>query len=158
MRGDSVGANPVQRFPDALAQRVIVGTLSKSVVPPFIEIPGHTSFDFVVLDPEHGPGTVLSLQNLIGAAALTDLFPVARVKARTPSLISEVLDVGARGIQAPAIISKSDAQEVAQAARFAPLGMRGCAASFGRRAIPRSTATTTSPTPTRPSSPANWRA
>jgi len=122
---NSGAADPVQRFRGILSQRAVVGTFSKSLDPAFIEIMGHTSFDFVVLDLEHGPNTVLSLQNLIRAATVTDLFPVVRVKARTPSLISEVLDVGAGGIQAPAISSKSEAQEVVQAARFAPLGMRG---------------------------------
>jgi 4-hydroxy-2-oxoheptanedioate aldolase len=122
---DAGGLTPAQRFRDALSRRVVVGTFSKSLDPAFIEILGHTSFDFVVLDLEHGPNTVLSLQNLIRAAGVTGLFPVVRVKAGTPSLISEVLDVGAGGIQAPSISSKSDAQEVVQAARFAPLGMRG---------------------------------
>ena len=32
---------------------------------------------------------------------MTGLFPIVRVKQNTPSLISEVLDVGAGGIQAP---------------------------------------------------------
>jgi 4-hydroxy-2-oxoheptanedioate aldolase len=108
-----------------MSQRVVVGTFSKSLDPAFIEIMGHTGFDFVVLDLEHGPNTVLSLQNLIRAAAVTDLFPIVRVKAQTPSLISEVLDVGAGGIQAPSISCKGDAEGVVQAARFAPLGMRG---------------------------------
>ena len=125
MTGDSGGGNPVQRFRDALSRRVVVGIFSKSLDPAFIEIMGHTNFDFVVLDLEHGPNTVLSLQNLIRAAAVTDLFPIVRVKARTPSFVSEVLDVGAGGIQAPSISSKSDAEAVVQAARFAPLGMRG---------------------------------
>ncbi len=125
MSGDSGGVNQVQRFRDALSQRVVLGTFSKSPDPAFIEILGHSSFDFVVLDLEHGPNTVLSLQNLIRAAEVTSLFPIVRVKARTPSLISEVLDVGAGGIQAPSISCKSDAEAVIQTARFAPLGMRG---------------------------------
>jgi 4-hydroxy-2-oxoheptanedioate aldolase len=125
MTGGSGLAYRVQRFRDALSRRVVVGTFSKSIDPAFIEILGHAEFDFVVLDLEHGPNNVLSLQNLIRAAEVTDLFPIVRVKARTSSLVSEVLDVGAGGIQVPAISSKDDAQEVMQAARFAPLGMRG---------------------------------
>jgi 4-hydroxy-2-oxoheptanedioate aldolase len=125
VKRDSGWANPVQRFREAMSQRVVLGTFSKSLDPAFIEIMGHTGFDFVVLDLEHGPNTVLSLQNLIRAAAVTDLFPIVRVKAQTPSLISEVLDVGAGGIQAPSIGCKGDAEGVVQAARFAPLGMRG---------------------------------
>ncbi|MCK5557158.1 MAG: hypothetical protein KAJ01_02190 [Candidatus Hydrogenedentes bacterium] len=38
---------------------MVVGTFSKSQDPAFIEIIGHAGFDFVVLDLEHGPNTVL---------------------------------------------------------------------------------------------------
>jgi len=122
------GTNPqssAQRFRKLISQRMVVGTFSKSQDPAFIEIIGHAGFDFVVLDLEHGPNTVLSLQNLIRAAEVTGLVPIVRVKEDTPSLISEVLDAGAAGIQVPQISAKSEAEEVLQAARFNPLGMRG---------------------------------
>jgi 4-hydroxy-2-oxoheptanedioate aldolase len=118
-------ADPVRRFREAMSKRVVVGTFSKSLDPAFIEIMGHAGFDFVVLDLEHGPNTVQSLQNLIRAAAVTDLFPIVRVKAHNASNISEVLDVGAGGVQVPSIGCKGDAEGVVRAARFAPLGMRG---------------------------------
>jgi 4-hydroxy-2-oxoheptanedioate aldolase len=116
---------PAQRFRKLISERLVVGTFSKSQDPAFIEIIGHAGFDFVVLDLEHGPNTVLSLQNLIRAAEVTGLFPIVRVKEDTPSLISEVLDVGAAGIQVPKISRKKEAEDVLQAARFVPLGMRG---------------------------------
>lgn len=122
------GSNPqssAQHFRKLISQRMVVGTFSKSQDPAFIEIIGHAGFDFVVLDLEHGPNTVLSLPNLIRAAEVTGLFPIVRVKEDTPSLISEVLDSGAGGIQVPQISDKKDAEEVLQAARFTPLGMRG---------------------------------
>ncbi len=125
MTRDSARVNPVQRFREAISQRVVTGTFSKSSDPAFIEIMGHAGFDFVVLDLEHGPNTVQSLQNLIRAAAVTDLFPIVRVKAQNPSHISEVLDVGAGGIQVPNIGGREDVERVVRAARFAPLGMRG---------------------------------
>jgi 4-hydroxy-2-oxoheptanedioate aldolase len=117
--------SPVQHFREALSEGMVVGTFSKSLDPAFIEIMGHTGFDFVVLDLEHGPNNVLSLQNLIRAAEVTGLFPIVRVKQNSPSLISEVLDVGAGGIQAPSVSRKEEAEGVVHAARFAPLGMRG---------------------------------
>jgi len=125
MEDDSKPQSSAQRFRKLISQRMVVGTFSKSQDPAFIEIIGHAGFDFVVLDLEHGPNTVLSLQNLIRAAEVTGLVPIVRVKEDTPSLISEVLDVGAAGIQVPQISAKSEVEEVLQAARFAPLGMRG---------------------------------
>ena len=125
MKEEATPDGPAQRFRKLISQRTVLGTFSKSQDPAFIEIIGHAGFDFVVLDLEHGPNTVLSLQNLIRAAEVTDLFPIVRVKEDTPSLISEVLDVGAAGIQVPKISSRKEAEAVLQAARFIPLGMRG---------------------------------
>jgi 4-hydroxy-2-oxoheptanedioate aldolase len=118
--GSSIG-----RFREALARKVVLGTFSKTLDPAFIEILGHTGFDFVVLDMEHGPNTVVSLQNHIRAAEATGLFPIVRVRENEPSLISEALDAGAGGIQVPQISCRQEAEEVIRAARFAPLGMRG---------------------------------
>lgn len=125
MEIESKPQNPAQRFRKLISQRVVVGTFSKSQDPAFIEIIGHSGFDFVVLDLEHGPSSVLSLQNLIRAAEVTGLVPIVRVKEDTPSLISEVLDVGAAGIQVPQISTRKQAEEVMQVAHFSPLGMRG---------------------------------
>ncbi len=125
MEEGSKPQSSAQRFRKLVSQRIVVGTFSKSQDPAFIEIIGHAGFDFVVLDLEHGPNTVLSLQNLIRAAEVTGLIPIVRVKEDTLSLISEVLDAGAAGIQVPQVSTKSEAEEVVQAARFNPLGMRG---------------------------------
>lgn len=125
MKEEATPDGPAQRFRKLISRRTVLGTFSKSQDPAFIEIIGHAGFDFVVLDLEHGPNTVLSLQNLIRAAEVTDLFPIVRVKEDTPSLISEVLDVGAAGIQVPKISSRREAEAVLQVARFIPLGMRG---------------------------------
>jgi len=125
MEEDSKLQSSAQRFRKLISQRMVVGTFSKSQDPAFIEIIGRTGFDFVVLDLEHGPNTVLSLPNLIRAAEVAGLVPIVRVKEDTPSLISEVLDSGAAGIQVPQISTRNQAEEVLQAARFNPLGMRG---------------------------------
>ena len=125
MKSDSFPESPSRRFRETISQGPVVGMFSKTLDPAFIEIMGHAGFDFVVMDLEHGPNTVLSVQNLIRAAEVTHLFPIVRVKAGSPSLISEVLDVGAGGVQAPSVSCKQDAEEVVRSARFAPLGMRG---------------------------------
>ncbi len=125
MKVESGQGSSIRRFREALSRRVVLGTFSKSLDPAFVEILGHTGFDFVVLDMEHGPNTVVSLQNHIRAAEATGLFPIIRVKEDMSSLISEVLDAGAGGVQVPQICCRQDAEEAVRAARFAPLGMRG---------------------------------
>jgi 4-hydroxy-2-oxoheptanedioate aldolase len=118
-------ADLVAAFRESLASRVVLGPFSKSSDPAFVEVMGYAGFDFVVLDLEHGPNTVLSLQNLIRAAQVSGVLPIVRVKDDVPSLIGEVLDVGAGGIQVPKIRSAKDVEEVLRAGRFAPQGMRG---------------------------------
>ena len=115
----------IQDFRTKIGERVVLGTFSKSTDPAFIEVMGHAGFDFVVLDLEHGPNNVLSLQNLIRAAETSGLMPIVRVKEDPLSLIGEVLDVGARGIQVPNVRTRQDVEGIIRGARFAPQGMRG---------------------------------
>lgn len=115
----------IEAFRDKIGKGVVIGPFSKSSDPAFVEVMGHAGFDFVVLDLEHGPNNVLSLQNLIRAAEVSGLLPIVRVKKDTPSLIGQVLDVGAGGIQVPNVQSRQDVERIIQAARFAPQGMRG---------------------------------
>lgn len=115
----------VRRFRATLSDRAVLGPFSKSSDPAFVEIMGHAGFDFVVLDLEHGPNTVLSLQGLVRAAVVAGLLPIVRVKEDSQSLIGEVLDIGAGGVQVPMVRSARDVEEVTRRARFAPLGMRG---------------------------------
>ncbi len=125
MKVRSGPAGLVQQFREEISRGAVLGTFSKTTDPAFIEIMGHSGFDFVVIDLEHGPSSVESLQGLIRASEVSRLFPIVRVKHGVPTLISEVLDVGAGGIQAPGVACKAEAEGVIQAARFAPLGMRG---------------------------------
>jgi 4-hydroxy-2-oxoheptanedioate aldolase len=115
----------IEDFREKIGKGVVLGTFSKSSDPAFVEVMGHAGFDFVVLDLEHGPNNVLSLQNLIRAAEVSGLLPIVRVNEDTPSHIGQVLDVGAGGIQVPKVQSRQDVERIIQAARFSPQGMRG---------------------------------
>jgi 4-hydroxy-2-oxoheptanedioate aldolase len=115
----------IEDFRDKIGRGVVLGPFSKSSDPAFVEVMGLAGFDFVVLDLEHGPNNVLSLQNLIRAAEVSGLLPIVRVREDTLSLIGQVLDVGARGIQVPNVQCRQDVEEIVQATRFAPQGMRG---------------------------------
>jgi 4-hydroxy-2-oxoheptanedioate aldolase len=86
---------------------------------------GHAGCDFVIIDLEHGPTSVQTVQNLIRAAQVANTFPIVRVKENMPSVIKEVLDIGAGGIHVPQITNVEAAREVMGLAKFAPAGMRG---------------------------------
>jgi 4-hydroxy-2-oxoheptanedioate aldolase len=115
----------IQSFRQKISEGFVCGPFSKSSDPSFIEILGYTGFDFVVLDLEHGPNDVLSLQNLIRAAEGSGLLPIVRVPEGTPEHVGRVLDVGAGGIQVPNVKSRADVEKAIMSARFSPEGMRG---------------------------------
>lgn len=115
----------IERFKQKIKERAVLGPFSKTCDPAFIEILGYAGFDFVILDLEHGPNSVQTLQNLIRAAQVGGLFPIVRVKEEPLSLIGEVLDIGAGGIQVPQITNPHEAEKIIQLAKFAPQGMRG---------------------------------
>jgi 4-hydroxy-2-oxoheptanedioate aldolase len=91
----------------------------------FIEAMGYSGFDFVIIDLEHGPNTILNAQNLIRAAEAAGYLPIIRCKEDVQSIISEALDIGAGGVLVPKISDATKAKEVIDTARFSPQGMRG---------------------------------
>jgi len=115
----------IEAFKYKLEEGYVLGPFSKTCDPAFIEAIGYAKFDFVILDLEHGPNSVQSLQNLIRAAQIGNVLPIVRVKENNPSVIGEVLDIGAAGIQVPQIENIDQAREVISRVKFAPAGTRG---------------------------------
>ena len=115
----------IRDFKQKLKDDFVTGIFSKTSDPAFIEIMGHGGFDFVIIDLEHGPNSVQTVQNLLRAAEVSGILSVVRVKEGNPSVIGEVLDIGACGIQVPHVNNPDAVEEVIKLARFAPQGMRG---------------------------------
>jgi len=82
-------------------------------------------FDFVVLDMEHSSIGFTRLAELINAARADGIACLVRPWNRDAGLIGKILDLGAHGIMAPHVDTPEIAQQVAEQARFAPLGKRG---------------------------------
>jgi 4-hydroxy-2-oxoheptanedioate aldolase len=115
----------IRAFRRKLGNGFVAGPFSKTSDPAWIEVMGHAGFDFVIIDLEHGPNSLETVQNLIRAAEVSNLLPIVRVKSDCPSMIGEVLDIGAGGIQVPQVTDRTEAERVVRHARFAPKGMRG---------------------------------
>ncbi len=115
----------IRRFREKMKKGFVLGPFSKTSDPALIEIMGYAGFDFVIIDLEHGPISVETSQNLLRAAQIGGVLPIVRVKEDNLSVIKEVLDVGAGGVQIPQVRNADEAKTAVQAARFAPIGMRG---------------------------------
>jgi len=103
----------------------VFGTWNSISSPSLIEIIGQSGMDFVVIDTEHGPLNMESVQDLIRSSENVGMSPLVRVSSNDPSLILRTLDVGAHGVQVPHVSNKEGAEEVVKAAKYYPLGERG---------------------------------
>ncbi|MCI9161914.1 MAG: aldolase [Lachnospiraceae bacterium] len=101
----------------------VIGPFMKTCDPAFVEAAGYAGMDFVILDMEHGPASVESLQNHIRAAQVAGVLPVVRVGSYGD--ISRVLDIGAGGVQVPQVSSAKEAEAVVREAKYFPQGERG---------------------------------
>lgn len=103
----------------------LFGPFMKTGDPAFVEASAYAGFDFVILDMEHGPNSLETMQNLVRAALVAGTLPVIRVRDRMPESVSQALDIGALGIQVPQITNAEEVRSIISAARFSPEGQRG---------------------------------
>lgn len=108
-----------------LKGETVYGPFCKLQDPSIVEIAALADFDFIILDMEHGPLSVESVQNISRAAKAQNLDVVVRISENNPANILRVLDVGVHSIQIPRVSTKEDAQEVINSSYFHPLGKRG---------------------------------
>lgn len=104
---------------------VVFGVFCKTTSPEMIECLGYAGFDFCILDQEHGPIGMETLQNLVRAAEMSGICPLVRAGAINETGISHPLDVGVSGVQVPQVNSLADAKRVIELARYSPRGKRG---------------------------------
>lgn len=96
--------------------------------PHIVEMMGHAGFDWVLLDCEHGSIGPADLELMAMAADAVGVTPIARPVSNADGDIQAVMDRGVKGVQAPHVMSKADAERVVQAVKFGPEGRRGLAA------------------------------
>ena len=95
-----------------------------------IDFLGPLGFDGFWLEGEHGSVTWSEIGDLSRACDLWGISSVMRIIDSTPGRITRTLDCGVNGLIIPHVNTKTQAEQVVQAARFAPIGMRGI---FGGR-------------------------
>lgn len=106
---------------------VLFGTIICSGNPANIEISGYLGYDFVFIDSEHATPSPYGreMEELIRAAYAADITPIVRTISNDVSQVRKALDFGAKGIIAPFINTKEDAQRLVRACFFPPEGDRG---------------------------------
>ena len=83
--------------------------------------------DFVIFDMEHGRCDIGLLAELIASCRGSDIVPMARVPDAAFAPLSRVLDIGAKGVMAPRVESREQAEDIVSQLKYAPMGKRGVA-------------------------------
>ncbi|MGV3556623.1 HpcH/HpaI aldolase family protein [Larkinella arboricola] len=91
------------------------------------EIVGHSGFDWVLIDLEHGAGSEKDVLYQLQALESTGAGAIVRVESSESQRIHRVLDMGAEGIMCPKVLNPEGAQKVVNGLHYPPHGSRGVA-------------------------------
>lgn len=97
------------------------------------ELIGNADFDFVIIDTQHAPIGVETLQRLMIALRPAPSTILVRISWNDSAAINQVLDLGADGVIVPLVNTADDARRAVAAAKYPPDGDR----SWGPRRAAR---------------------
>ena len=126
----------VNNLKEKLKQRKVFGIQIMRCSPAAVEVLARNGYDYVLIDAEHTAVDVTDLKEMILAARLHGISPIARVTGPYPVEIRKAFEMGAEGVIIPHIKTRAEMELCVQSAKFPPLGRRGydCAvrsAGFG---------------------------
>jgi 2-keto-3-deoxy-L-rhamnonate aldolase RhmA len=97
--------------------------------PRVAEIVALAGYDFVIVDIEHTPTGLETLDDMVRAIELHDVPVVVRVPWNDPVELKRVLDIGVAGVMIPMVETADEAEAAVDAMTYPPEGMRGVAGS-----------------------------
>jgi 4-hydroxy-2-oxoheptanedioate aldolase len=116
------------------ANRQIMGCWLQLFSPVVGEIMGKCGYDLMLIDMEHGLGSIADAANVMRAVSGTGAASIVRVPANDPVFIKTLMDQGVDGIMVPMIETPEAARAVVSACRYPPKGIRGLAIGIARGA------------------------
>jgi 4-hydroxy-2-oxoheptanedioate aldolase len=115
------------------AGRACFGAWMLSTSADMAEILAYAGMDFLLLDHEHGQGSIDQAIGQLRAIKGSDCVGVLRVPTNDHIYIKRALDAGVGGIMVPNVNNAEEARHVVEACKYAPAGIRG--AFGGMRAM-----------------------
>ena len=104
----------------------VVGTMVRMVRNPAIAlIASHAGLDFIMLDLEHGPYNLETVDDIFKVGRSVGLGCFVRVPELARGYVSRIMDAGATGVMVPMVESVEEAKLLTQWTKYAPLGGRG---------------------------------
>ncbi|VAW15627.1 hypothetical protein MNBD_ALPHA12-513 [hydrothermal vent metagenome] len=112
--------------------RQIFGCWLQLFDPVVAEMMALCGYDLLMLDMEHGLGSVQDTANLMRAVTGTGASSFVRLPANDPVIIKTLMDQGVDGVMVPMIETPEEAQAIVSACRYPPMGKRGLAVGIAR--------------------------
>lgn len=100
--------------------------------PVMTEICAGAGFDWLLIDMEHSPNDLQSVQAQLQVVAAYPVTPVVRVPFGDDVTIKQVLDLGAQNILVPMVSTAQQAEDLVGAVRYPPRGRRGDGSALAR--------------------------
>lgn len=110
-------------------EEAVIGTFVSIGHPDVAEWLSRLGFDWLLLDNEHSPTGLETLQTMMQGMNGSPCVPLVRPQWNDPVIIKRVLDAGAYGVLIPWVNSKEQAEQAVSACKYPPQGLRG----FGPR-------------------------
>ena len=108
---------------------ISLGTTISIGHPDIAETLGQLGYDWMLIDTEHAPLEVGTVQMLMQAMRFSKTVPIVRVAWNDMVMVKRALDIGAYGIIVPWVNTREEAERAVQAVKYPPTGLRG----FGPR-------------------------
>lgn len=107
--------------------QTVIGTWLNSGSPIIAELMAAAGFDFVCVDAEHSAVDLPQTQQLFQAirSGNRDCAALVRLHGVDYSLVKRYLDAGARGVVAPLVRTREEAELLVEATKYPPMGLRG---------------------------------
>lgn len=118
----------------AKAERGLAGMWVCSGSPLVAEICAGSGLDWLLIDGEHSPLNLESIQLQLQAVAAYPVTPVVRVPENNSVTIKQYLDLGVQNLLVPMVNTPEDAVAAVQAVRYPPQGVRGVGSALARGA------------------------
>ena len=104
----------------------VIGTFVGLGHPDVTERLSRLGFDWLLIDGEHAPLGLETMQQMMQAMNGSNCTPLVRPQWNDMVIIKRVLDIGAHGVLIPWVNTKEEAEYAVSACKYPPEGLRGC--------------------------------
>lgn len=112
---------------EKLRNELLAGTFLNLGSANAVEIAAGVGFDWLLIDLEHGSGSLGDLRGMLQACRCAGAAPVVRIRSLDAATVKFVLDSGAAGIMFPFVSSVEQARLAVRSVKYPPEGERGVA-------------------------------